>query len=156
MELETIQKWQKNTVKLTIKPRFQSDFSLNIEAIVLDNLPKVNCPQAISVNYPHLCNLTLADPSINQNHTIDLLLGAHEYAKLLKNGLIKGSADQPIAQNTEFGWVISGNTANARTVQTIALPSTVEIEDALAKFFETDQVIEERINIMRTALRYAY
>lgn len=52
-------------------------------------------------------NLTLADPSFLEAGEIDLILGAAEYAQIIKMGLIKSEKNM-IAQNTEFGWVLSG------------------------------------------------
>lgn len=52
-------------------------------------------------------NLTLADPSFLNNSEIDVILGAAEYAKIIKMGLMK-TDNNLIAQNTELGWVVSG------------------------------------------------
>lgn len=37
-----------------------------------------------------------------------MLLGANIYGKILKSGVIQGAAGVPTAQNTVFGWILSG------------------------------------------------
>lgn len=142
-----------NIAELTIQPRFKSDFSLSINAIVLSKLTNVQFSTDISA-YTHLNNLILADPAINSHQTIDLLLGASEYAKILKVGLIKGPQIEPIAQNSELGWIISGKTHHSQsqdngmssaivTRETVTIVST--IDDELHRIFNTDDVIEDTV-----------
>ncbi|XP_055315885.1 uncharacterized protein LOC129575819, partial [Sitodiplosis mosellana] len=59
-------------------------------------------------NYDHLQNLLYADPTVNDDGEIDLLLGVAEFSKIVKHGLIKGAEDSPIAMNSELGWLIMG------------------------------------------------
>lgn len=47
--------------------------------------------------------------------------------------------NEPIAQNTGLRWIISGSTPKNREIITTALPSIIEVEDALLKFFETEK-----------------
>ena len=58
---------------------------------------------------PHLLGLQLADPDYAIPGRIDILLGADMAPKIMVKELLRhGTDSQPIAQATEFGWVISG------------------------------------------------
>ncbi|XP_055307290.1 uncharacterized protein LOC129571509 [Sitodiplosis mosellana] len=73
---------------------------------------------------------------------IDILLGAAEYAQIIKPGLIKGSTDEPIAQNSELGWIISGptNFDSAVGAQVTTLISVVDVEQRISEFFKHDDI----------------
>lgn len=95
-------KW---SINLTLFPRFESVFNLETSAIVLPRLTRSAKNDFNLSQFDMLDNLTLADPSCLQASEIDIILGAAEYAQILRNGLIKVT-NSMIAQNTEFGWVI--------------------------------------------------
>ncbi|RYE27129.1 MAG: hypothetical protein EOP45_02210 [Sphingobacteriaceae bacterium] len=74
-------------------------------------------------------------------------MGAVEYAQIIKTGLIKGAANEPIAQNSELGWIISGpvNANQNRNINVAALVSNVEIDNKLNQIFSTDDVQDLQI-----------
>lgn len=109
----------KTSVELTISPRNgNNNFSLTTEAIVIKNIAGEINDETDRVNeWEHLKNLFYADLSFMQgNQQIDVLLGSAEHAKIIKFGLIKGPEDTPVAQNTEFGWIISGLAGNNKSL----------------------------------------
>lgn len=59
----------------------------------------------------HLADLTLADPTFAQPGKIDLILGADVYEGLLRSSVRQGGTQQPIAQKTVLGWIISEPTS---------------------------------------------
>ncbi|XP_050305067.1 uncharacterized protein LOC126742466 [Anthonomus grandis grandis] len=58
--------------------------------------------------WSHISNLPLSDPQFDKPAPVDLLLGAEIYAQVLKSGRIYGDPGQPVALDTEFGWVLLG------------------------------------------------
>ncbi|XP_050305604.1 uncharacterized protein LOC126742841 [Anthonomus grandis grandis] len=50
----------------------------------------------------------LSDPQFDKPAPVELLLGAEIYAQVLKSGQIYGDPGQPVALDTEFGWVLLG------------------------------------------------
>lgn len=56
----------------------------------------------------HIQDLLLADPHFDTPGPIDLLLAGDVHGKIIQIGLRKGAIDEPIAQNTSLGWIISG------------------------------------------------
>lgn len=125
-----------------------SSFIINVQAPVTKKisnpLPSTRIPRT---DWDHIKDLQLADPEFNVPGRIDLLLGAPIYGYLLLPGLIKISPTIPVAQNTEFGWILSGGVRStapiARNLTTFHLK--LELEDQLRKFFEQEEVSKERV-----------
>ncbi|XP_076660035.1 uncharacterized protein LOC143363312 [Halictus rubicundus] len=61
----------------------------------------------------HLADLSWADHDPSSSDPIQMILGADVYPSIIQHGLRKGQTAQPIAQNTIFGWVISGPLHNS-------------------------------------------
>lgn len=73
------------------------------------------------------------------------MLGAAEYARIIKLGLIKSEKDL-IAQNTELGWIVSGALFQGPIISIVSLISNVELHESLKKFFNSkDFENDERI-----------
>ncbi len=59
--------------------------------------------------YWYLKGLKLADSYPRQIPQIDILLGWDQWGQILRSGLKKRDASSPIATNSIFGWMLSGN-----------------------------------------------
>lgn len=85
--------------------------ALNICALVLPtitaDLPIVTISRS---SHPQLADLQLADTSYWQSGRIDVLLGAEVVAEMLRHGV--RHADGLVAQETLFGWMLSGTAAS--------------------------------------------
>lgn len=69
----------KHSMKLTICRRFESDFVLTTDAVVLPEVTQVSNNTTVRMDLEFLNNVTLADPSFLRDSEIDLLLSASEY-----------------------------------------------------------------------------
>ena len=58
--------------------------------------------------WPHLTGLHLADPSFGKPGKIDCIIDAELYGQLLTGNMRRGNSGEPIAQETAFGWILSG------------------------------------------------
>lgn len=132
----------KGAVELTIFPRFQSDFVLSCEAIVLPKLTRVSSANECDIDLDFVNNLTLADPSFLSEGEIDIILGASEYAQIIKSGLIKSDKNL-ISQNTEFGWMVSGTFNSQVGVRVLSFVTNVELQQSLQNFFKSDEFDNE-------------
>ena len=86
-----------------------------IEAVCISSVctPHSNqqCNKVVHV-FPHFRNLKYAGNINEQNKKIDFLIGANYYHKFFTEEVIRGKEGEPVAQNTFFGWVLSGNISN--------------------------------------------
>lgn len=110
-------------------------------AIVLPKLTKISRNDPENTDYEFVNNLTLADPSFLNDSEIDIILGAAEYAKIIKIGLMK--SEGLVAQNTELGWVISGATNMRGSMYITTLVSNAELHQSLRCFFCQDEFENE-------------
>lgn len=55
------------------------------------------------------------DPTFSESGKIDLLLGADIFSQIIQKGLRRGPKGSPIAQQTQFGWVLSGGLASKQS-----------------------------------------
>ncbi|XP_037959398.1 uncharacterized protein LOC119688805 [Teleopsis dalmanni] len=138
----------KSVVTFVINSLLHSDFQLVIKrAYVLKSLTSLIPGHSICIqNLPHLNGLRLADPTYFKPGKIDLILGADVYAQLILAGLRIGASNQPIAQQTHLGWIISGNIGSALPkLQMIRCHHTShELDNLVKNYFEQDQVIPDR------------
>ncbi|XP_037929516.1 uncharacterized protein LOC119666830 [Teleopsis dalmanni] len=138
----------KSVVTFVVNSMLHSDFQLVIKrAYVLKSLTSIIPGHSICIqNLPHLNGLRLADPTNFKPGKNDLILGADVYAQLILTGLRIGASNQPIAQQTHSGWIISGNIGPVvPKLQTIRCHHTSYELDMLVKhYFEQDQVTPDR------------
>lgn len=125
-------------VSLSIKPRFLSDYTLESDALVMKKITNLSVFKGDLSQYDHLQNLKLADPTVNDDKDIDLLLGVAEFGRIVKNGLCKGADNAPIGMNSELGWLIMGSQCNNHEKPTFKITSLIlnsQIENEIATFF---------------------
>ncbi|XP_025266573.1 uncharacterized protein LOC112638676 [Camponotus floridanus] len=80
-------------------------------------LPRLSAYQGSSVknlpSWPHVHGLELADPRYQELDPVELLLGAEVCSTILEVGLRKGGPQDPVAQKTALGWILSGESSAA-------------------------------------------
>ncbi|KAM0727865.1 hypothetical protein ACS0PU_005334 [Formica fusca] len=95
---------------------------LQASAFVLDRLtPHNGGLRADRHSWRHVDDLELADPDFFAADPVELLLGADGCAGILQPGLRRGGPQQPVAQRTTLGWILSGTvgvTAAGRSAHT--------------------------------------
>lgn len=139
----------KHFINVTAIPRFESNFVINASAIILPKLTSVSHVNCDENDFEFIDNMILADPSFKNNSEIDMILGASEYAQAIKMGLIK-SEKNIIAQNTEFGWIVSGAIQRkaSTTAPIVTLVTNVELDTELNKFSNTEDFeVEDKLEL---------
>jgi hypothetical protein len=112
-----------------------SDYTFETQALIMNKITN-NLPNStFKRNYwPHLENLKLADPDYNVSRSVDLLLGADVYAKIILDGVLRGDQGSPIAQQTHLGWILCGK------LETLNCHITILNLDDITKFWETEDI----------------
>ncbi|KAJ8912395.1 hypothetical protein NQ315_013461 [Exocentrus adspersus] len=123
-----------------------NNFNTMINCLIIpkitDNLPSmsfdINC-----LNIPP--EITIADPAFNESDKIDLLIGAELFWRVIRVGQISLGKNNPILQNTAFGWIVSGKMLQSKinncNFVSCNFVSTNSIDHNLTKFWE----LEERV-----------
>lgn len=123
----------RSQVSLKVASRHNPDYTIKVQALTLPHVSGYYSPicKRFIHQWKHLQGLQLADdPEAEQ--PIELLLGSEVYARILLAGIRQeeGNDQAPLAQNTRFGWIISGGTPNIfgnRDVTSRATTTTASI-----------------------------
>ncbi|XP_055909573.1 uncharacterized protein LOC129944268 [Eupeodes corollae] len=100
-----------------------------------------------SSSWAYIQGLELADPLFNISSSVDILLGADRVWSILKPEQIIGPEGRPLAQNTSFGWVITGEFVfnQISCVGICNAESSVDTDYLLQRFWELEEVSTVRI-----------
>ncbi|XP_036150704.1 uncharacterized protein LOC105833904, partial [Monomorium pharaonis] len=140
-------------VLLTLRST-RSNATVNIQAHVLHTLTTILPSfEAEPQEWPHLKNLSLADPDFLTPRAIDILIGADAYGQIIKPNIIKHSPFMPIAQLSIFGWLILGpvNRISAGRTSThhVAIQANEEaIHELLTKFWVQEEVPTHDVSVL--------
>lgn len=138
----------KRQTSFTIKSLVNNQFAMKLSALVVPRITTLKSVQ-FDKEWPHLDGLPLADSKMHTSNRIEILLGAAAFYQILLHGLVKGKPGQPMAQNTELGWIISGYTNTEIHKQIVPILTITTINDELAenlqKFWETEEIPNQRI-----------
>ncbi|XP_055854711.1 uncharacterized protein LOC129918280 [Episyrphus balteatus] len=129
-------------VKYKVNITLSNNPKICTTAYVLKNVTKTLPSTRIKTEWGHLQKLILADPTYNIPGKIDMIVGAEVIAEILQEGVIKGKPGSPIAQQTIFGWIISGNTGN-NTQQLSCHITLTDLDNRISKFWNTEDLRNE-------------
>ncbi|XP_018407674.1 PREDICTED: uncharacterized protein LOC108783572 [Cyphomyrmex costatus] len=98
-----------------------------------------------SCAWAHLQGLELADPEFYNQDPVELLLGADVYAYIALSGIRKGGSFEPIAQNTQLGWVLLGaagvsNACSIGSVTSLCCSPADELNSLVRRFWEQEEL----------------
>ena len=100
----------KHLTSVTISPlQNKKDFQCRPAVVPLDTEELPNKQLAPVHSYHHLTGLQLADPTFNTPGRVDILLGADVWLQIQGDAPpVKASSTEPGAQDTIFGWTLTG------------------------------------------------
>jgi len=107
----------------------EHSFVATVRALILSKL--TNLLPSANVPIPDLAcfgDIQLADPNFAKPGQIDLLLGSDVIPRILRDGLKKSNDGALAAQNTVFGWFLSGEVGSTPQ-ETIKAYSTITLPD---------------------------
>lgn len=85
-------------------------------------------------------NIQLADPDFFIANSIDILIGADIFWKLLSVGKMNLGSNGAVLQNTHLGWIVAGSFSMPTETTICNFISTSPIQDQLAKFWQVEEV----------------
>lgn len=133
----------RHMVGLQVKSRYDTNFSINVNAFVLKSLTRrLPAKEIRGYSWPQLSDIKLADPTFSIPGRIDILLGADVFGQIIDSGFMRGPGNV-VAQYTHLGWILSGDiNASFNVSQHItSLHITRQVEEdnnLLKKFWEVE------------------
>ncbi|XP_036148445.1 uncharacterized protein LOC118647509 [Monomorium pharaonis] len=117
-------------VTLQVSP-LEKGPTLSVPALVFPQLSIYEgTVEASTKTWNHLHGLELADPEFLATDPVDLLLGVDFIALTLLEGVRRGGPQEPVAQQTTFGWMLFGPTGQAEPACRVAA-NTCRVEENL-------------------------
>jgi len=96
-------------------------------------------------NWKHIDGLKLADSDPMSSDSIDIIIGANLFGKLVLNDVQQGSENESTAQNTTVGWIVSGpiaalsaNESNSEFAHQKVVLETFDYD--FPHFWETEEI----------------
>lgn len=127
---------------LHLRSQHDPDFSLQVNAFVLTKITADLPNRRIRTDqWNHLRGIQLSDPRFGTPGEIDLLIGADVWGHIVKDGLINGQANEPHAQNTHLGWVVSDpvDIVHCNIAHTFFTQDNATLEEALTRFWQLEE-----------------
>ncbi|XP_070172246.1 uncharacterized protein [Polyergus mexicanus] len=117
---------------------------MTVSALILPRLTLYNGGlHADRRSWEHIDGLELADPEFFAADAVELLLGADVYADILLQGVRRGRPQEPVAQNTRLGWILSGAVGMAsgpRSAQTYQCHGDDELPGLVQGFWQQEDM----------------
>ena len=137
--------------RFVISPTRDPTKEFNVTAVIM---PRVTCDlplQSIPFKpeWTHLSDLTLADPDFGQPDRIDVLLGIDIFVDVMRQGRRMGTSGSPSAFETEFGWVLAGETSThvSEVSVTSYHTSVIHGDEILQRFWEIEEQPSDGSNL---------
>lgn len=131
--------------ELIVRGQFANSPSIKVKALIMNKVTS-SSPQVDEniKSFSHFHNLKFADEN-SANRPIELLLGAEVFSVILKPGVRIGKENQPVAQETSFGWIVSGKINQTANYNASAICSSLHVScfEKLVKSVEKFWLIEE-------------
>ena len=109
-------------------------------------MPRVTCelptqPILFRSEWKHLADLTLADPDFGQSGKVYLLLGMEVLSEVVHQSLWCGLPGSPSVLETDFGWILAGETTTyVSNLSIVTHHTAVDTGDGLLqKFWEVEE-----------------
>ncbi|KAH9632956.1 hypothetical protein HF086_003073, partial [Spodoptera exigua] len=130
-----------SSVAIATPPRdsVTSTSHVSQEVVIMSHLIKRLPNKTFSKpSWTNIQNINLADPEFYVSRPVDLLLGADIYSNIILSGIIKGDdASQPMAQQTQLGWLLCGR---AQTYHCNVIINNIQ---DIQQFWEIEDIAEE-------------
>ncbi|XP_029171730.1 uncharacterized protein LOC114941055 [Nylanderia fulva] len=135
-----------HAVTVIVTPAFGDEPAYSTTALVLHCLTKYTPNRTNSAcRWSHISGLRLADGDLMSRDPIDVIIGADLYGLILFDGIRKGSVNEPTAQKTTLGWILSGpvtpiSTNPRASVQVHHGIVFESLDSILRKFWEIEDI----------------
>ncbi|XP_073823930.1 uncharacterized protein [Musca autumnalis] len=126
-----------------LKSPHSDSFEVQVSSLVLPRL--TGKLPSYTLDIPDIYSLgiaPLADPKFAKSDQVDILLGGDIYPQILLGGMQQNVLGSLLAQETIFGWVLTGPIASANTgsfTTCVSFCTAVEMDKLLEKFWKLEE-----------------
>ena len=130
----------------------QNNFKFKISYLVVPDIAVHTPSKAVAVLTSRMpSHLKLADPELNKQGNIDILIGNNIFWNLISVGQVKLNEEGLVLQKTRLGWILAGpmprfNLSPQTNVVSCNLTQNLCVESQLLKFWEFEENLTKRAN----------
>ncbi|XP_065365574.1 uncharacterized protein LOC135958605 [Calliphora vicina] len=128
---------------IVVGSNINSDISISVTALVVPHLSNNLPSQSFSHSkFSSLPDIQLADPKFYSSSKIDMLIGGDVFPLIVRSGIIHNVCESLLAQETVFGWILTGPvTRQSNTNLTIASHfCEITLDKAISRFWEVENL----------------
>ncbi|XP_058987604.1 uncharacterized protein LOC131806835 [Musca domestica] len=126
-----------------LKSPHNDSFGVQVSSLVLPKLTGKLPSYTLDVQDIYSLGIVpLADPKFAMSDQVDILLGGDVYPQIVLDGVHRNVLGSLLAQETIFGWVLTGPIANPSPVSfttCVSFCTAVEMDKLLEKFWELEE-----------------
>ncbi|XP_055589513.1 uncharacterized protein LOC129741756 [Uranotaenia lowii] len=117
-----------------------SDFRVKLQVLVLPDITvKLPIEDVPIADWPIPEQTTLAIPTFHKSSTVDIIVGAEYFFRILQYGRIELGDGLPLLQNTLLGWVVSGGFGKDFTQKALCnLSRSKTLDDMVKRFWHLE------------------
>lgn len=131
----------RSATTVTISPCGKTQLTFVVRAFILKALTKyASRARKLMSDWKHLANLPLADRNPTGTAPIDLIVGADLFSEIILSGVRRGSKGQPIAQQSHFGWLVSGPFSTPPSLPREIKVFHYSLEQEIRRFWEIEEI----------------
>lgn len=134
----------KGLVEFQLCSHFHDTPVTKVKAHILKSISSILPRKEVNIQLgPTMKGIIFADPNFMQPSSFDILLGAEIYAQIILDGLKRDGS--VIAQNSQLGWLISGEVSGNNTEHTnvLLMHNQLEIDNLVRRFWESEELYTE-------------
>ncbi|CAG7703505.1 unnamed protein product, partial [Allacma fusca] len=127
-------------VELEIATAYSLDTLIRTSALIVRKTSGVHPRTSINpMPWTHLQSLTLADPLFYKSRKVDIVFGADVYPRIIRGAIIRGNEDEPMAQESAFGWIVLGPTVAPASNVSTCYNNSCPLDTSLGRFWEIEE-----------------
>lgn len=135
----------KGTIVLELYHRLDEVAIAKCKFVIINGLQLSHPQQSFThVPFGDKVDMNLADSGYNQSSQVDAIVGIELMATQLREGICRNSLGL-MAQDTSFGWIISGgspSTDDSEEILTVGLVTAKEVYDQVKRLWEIEEISE--------------
>ncbi|CAG7786272.1 unnamed protein product, partial [Allacma fusca] len=132
------------SVQLELSSLYHPQIQINLTALVIKKIGGRYPRESLDAsNWNHIPKIGLADPHFNESTPVNILLSTDIHYRIIRSGLLRGNENDPVSQESIFGWLVGGGTATSNPTKSICNLTDLSLETQIQQFWKLEDCSNE-------------